>query len=213
MSNNPENNFNANSKTDKLKKAISRLFEMIRRNKFSIPENDLLKLSQKLGGTLDDYVITRKYKKKTFILTYTDEWNQGSDYIHPAELTFSTGIDLNSGFIIFKEDYLDKVAKFFGLKTEFQTGYENFDKKYFIKVDDEKSAKKMFADIRIRKQVNWFFLKGFKCISCSGDTLEISLFPFVFSIKNEMTLRKVFQKLFNMSTILTQLVMRCPSDK
>jgi hypothetical protein len=64
----------------------------------------LSKLAQKIGGTFSYPVITTTYHRKTFILTYTGSeswWGQTNKY--PAELSVSTDIDLNSGFIIFKD--------------------------------------------------------------------------------------------------------------
>lgn len=125
---------------------------------------------------------------------------------YPTELSVSTDIDLNSGFIIFKEDFFDKVSKFFGLKIEYQTGYDSFDKKFLIKVDDEEFAKKVFDNSDMRQLINWFFLKGFKCLSCCGGTIEVTLFPFFLSLKKDPEiLREAFQKLSEMSVILTNL--------
>jgi hypothetical protein len=121
-------------------------------------------------------------------------------------LIVSNDIDINSGFIIFKEDFLVKVSKFFGLETEYQTGYDCFDKNFLIKVDDEKFAKKVFDNSDMRLLIKWLFSMGIKCISCCGGTIEVSFHPFVLSLKKDPEIMiKVFQKLSEISKILKDI--------
>ncbi len=169
-------------------------------------KNALLKFAEEISGVFCEYTTTTiTYNRKTFTLAYT-KGGASSEHSYPAELLVSTEIDINSGFIIFKEDFLVKVSKFLGSETEYQTGYDRFDKKFLIKVDDEKFAKKVFDNSDMRQLIKWLFSKRIKCISCCGGTIEVSFFPFVLSLKKHPeTMIEVFQKLSEMSKILTDI--------
>jgi len=54
----------------------------------------------------------------------------------PLKVKFEFSKDIENEFLIYPEDYTDKIAKLFGLK-EFETGIRNFDKRFFIKTNDK----------------------------------------------------------------------------
>ncbi len=85
----------------------------------------------------------------------------------PSRICYSFDIDLNLDLLIYREDWLDKIGKMFGLK-EYEIGIKEFDdrfviqgsnKDFVLKILDEEIRKFLltntsFSNLRLEKQEN-----------------------------------------------------------
>ncbi len=68
--------------------------------------------------------------------------------------------DIGLNFLIYKEDYLDKIGKHFNLIKEIEINDSEFDKHFFIKSNDECFVKKVLCD-----SIKEFLLKNNKYVA------------------------------------------------
>lgn len=71
--------------------------------------------------------------------------------------TFTSHLSNEPGFkfAIHKEHFTDEIGKFFGIQ-DVVIGYEDFDKQFIIKTNDEAKIKELFSDASIRQALQSF---------------------------------------------------------
>lgn len=84
-------------------------------------------------------------------------------------LSFSFSGKTSFEFCLWKEDFMDKISKRFGMR-EMQTGFTEFDAKYFIKTSDETRMKGIFD----KKTTNFLVDFEISLFKLENSTFEIS---------------------------------------
>ena len=70
----------------------------------------------------------------------------------PTKISYSFNIDLHLEFLIYREDWMDKIGKIFGLK-EYEIGIKEFDEKFIIQGSNKRFILSIFD-----KQIREFIL-------------------------------------------------------
>jgi hypothetical protein len=114
------------------------------------------------------------------------------------EIFYNFQDDLHLNFLIYPEDNMDKIGKFFNLIKEIRLNDELFDKKYFIKSDNENLIKTVLSDdIKDFLVLNRTYVSNFKLDLKNGYTvLELNA---PFNENNEAVQKSVSKRINNIN--------------
>lgn len=88
------------------------------------------------------------------------------------EIFYNFQDDMKLNFLIYPEDYMDRIGEFFKMMTEICLDDELFDKKYFIKSDNEKLIKTVLTDdIKDFLIKNRTYISNYKLELKNGSTV------------------------------------------
>lgn len=92
----------------------------------------------------------------------------------PLKMTYKFSKRTNIEFLIYPEDFTDKIAKFLGAK-EIEIGHEKFDESYFIKGSNEEFMHKLL-DSQLREFLLENYISNFKLTQANKiDVIELNI--------------------------------------
>ena len=134
-------------------------------HQISMDHAGCFKALRSIKGNLS-YRLEIPFSNSKIILT-TDEYK-------PLKLVYSFGKKIDSNFLIYPEDYTDRIGKLFGLK-EFEIGIRKFDDKFFIRGNDKSILEKILS-INTRNFLLENYISNFKLETSENKTyIELNI--------------------------------------
>ncbi len=123
-----------------------------------------------------DYVEKDEFYWSLYSFELKIPYKSGIIFINASEskfphLSFSFTSKTSFEFCLWNEDFLDIISKWFGM-FEMQTGFNEFDKKYFIKTSDELKMKRILNS----KVISFLNASEITLFKLENSKLEISGF-------------------------------------